>query len=99
MLNEICAMSSLNLVVGTATYTSVDTGNTWLNILITFGVLLAESIIIPVIVALIKKKFPSLASKVEETSKDIIEDLKDDGKLNGSNKKEDTKDSESEDKE
>ena len=99
MLNEVCAMSSLNLVVGTATYTSVDTGHTWLNILITFGVLLAESIVIPVIVALIKKKFPSLANKLEDTSKDIIEDLKDDGKLNNSNKKEDTKDSESEDKE
>lgn len=96
MLNEVCAMSSLNLVVGTATYTSVDTGHTWLNILITFGILLAESIIIPIIVSLIKKKFPALGSKVEETSKNIIEDLKDDGKLNGSNKKEDTKDSESE---
>ena len=77
-----------NWLVGMSTgiifNTIIETGHKWLDWLITIFAEIFTIFLLPLIIGLIKKYFPKLGDNVE----DVIEDLKDDGKLNNSNVKE-----------
>lgn len=78
-----------SLGVGLVSIYSVNTGKWWGDILIEVGCVLLTALVVPLIKKLVNKYITHEETK--EKINNIIDDIVDDGKLNDSNKKEETK--------